>query len=56
MIIYLLGHCTIKKIFCGAEHTIAISSEYDAYDWGNNSQGQCGTGTEETRDTEAGAR
>ena len=46
-LIFKLTHCIIKKIFCGAEHTIAISSEYDAYAWGNNSQGQCGTGTEE---------
>lgn len=46
-LIFKLSHCIIKKIFCGAEHTIAVSSEYDAYAWGNNSQGQCGTGTEE---------
>ena len=41
-LIYKLSDIKIQKIFCGKEHSIAISSQLNAFSWGNNESGQCG--------------
>ncbi len=35
---------TIKKIYCGSEHSLLLSSDGDIYAIGRNNFGQIGTG------------
>ena len=39
-----LQECNIKRISCGARHSVAISNAGELFSWGDSREGQCGLG------------